>query len=114
MQECSHCQSFIEDYAPLKLTVKKLGDEVWVYAENKGKHIILIKRMLLCGEFDNGYSMVYIREGGGFDFEIGGARLEQGSMHLKFRINWPNVLRAQAEAEYIEIIGRCRSECTQF
>lgn len=114
MERCTTCEQFFRGYASLLLTVTKSGDEVLVYAANKCPNIIIIKRMLLCLQYNWGYSVLYIREGGFFDFYVGGERLEQGWTHLKFRISSPSAQKAQAEAEYIEITGRSVSCLADF
>lgn len=114
MSECAYCESTFHGYASLKMTVTKSGNDVLVYARNQGKNIILIKRALLCIEYNGSATILYIREGGYFDFYIGGERVEQGLTQLKFRINAPNAVRAQVEAEYIEITGRSVSTCTSL
>lgn len=111
MADCTYCQSF-DGYAPLKLSVQKSGNNVLLYAQNQSKNIILIKRALLCIEYNGGSITLYIREGGSFDFFIGGERLEQGSTHLKFKISAASAVNARAEAEYIEITGRYVTSCT--
>ena len=112
MADCTYCPQSFEGYAPLKLSVQQSGNDVLLYARNQSKNIILIKRALLCIESNGGTTILYIRDGGSFDFYIGGERLEQGSTHLKFKISAPNAVNAQAEAEYIEITGRSVNTCT--
>ena len=114
MEKCTHCEQTFKGYAPLVLTVNKSGADILVYAKNNSPNILLIKRMLLCLQYTYGYSVLYIREGGFFDFFIGGERLEQGMSHLKFRISSSNAQKAQAEAEYIEAIGRSVSCVSEF
>lgn len=107
------CPNNFESLNPLRLTVGKSGGNVTVFASNTGRNIIFIKRMLLRMEQGGSTTTLYIREGGFFDFTIGGERLEQGSGQLKFSINYA-ALRAEASAEYIETTGRSRSALVQF
>ena len=113
MANCN-CNNF-EGYAPLRLWVQKSGDDVLMYAQNQGKNIISIYRALLCIEWDGGgTTVIYIREGGFFDFYISGV-VEQGSTYLTYRWeNIPTAIKGQAEAEYIEYSGRAVCECTSF
>ncbi len=114
MEQCTTCETAFRSNAPLILRVSKPGNDVQVHAQNNGQNILIIKRMKLCLEYVSGSSMLYIREGGFFDFYIGGERLEQGLAHMKFRIASPAALRGQAEAEYIEITGRSQSCLSEF
>lgn len=88
---------------PLSLSVFKSGDNVLVYASNSGPDIVLIERMIL--EINQSH-WIFIREGGYFDFYIGGGRLEQGLTHLKFKIKYPTATKAKATAEFIEVTER--------
>lgn len=116
MEQCTVCENIFKGYTPLVLTVKKSGNEILVYAKNNGQNILFIKRMLLCLEYNSGYSVLYIREGGYFDFVVGGERVEQNLSQLKFRftISAPGPQKAQAEAEYIEATGRSVSCVYEF
>lgn len=91
---------------PLSLSVNKYGDDVLVYASNPGPDIVLIERMIL--EINQNH-WLFIREGGFFDFYIGGGRLEQNLTHLKFRIKYPSATKAKATAEFIEVTERAET-----
>ena len=107
---CETCQAGFEGYAPLKLSIIKSGANVLIYAENKSKSIIHIKRIILCGEWDSGTTFLYRRKS---DFIVSD-QIEQGTTYLMFSVNWPSVKKVQAEAEYIEFTGRSSSKCVQF
>ena len=69
---------------------------------------------MLCLEYAQGLSVLYVRQGGYFDLLTGGERLGQSLSQLKFRISVSNPQRAQAEAEYIEVTGRGMSCVSDF
>lgn len=109
------CTNPFQGYDPLILSVTKSGNDVLLYAQNNGRNILFIKRMLLRMEYGSGSSTtLYIREGGFFDFYIGGERLEQGLTHLKFRTTNASAIRGEASAEYIETTSRARSPLNEF
>lgn len=110
------CPNPFQGLEPLTVSVTKSGGgEVLVYAKNNSRSIIFIKRMLLRMEWGGGgATTLYIREGGFFDFFIGGERLEQGTTHLKFRTGPNSAVRGEASAEYIEATSRSRSELNEF
>ena len=109
MPDCpSFCQSTFDSYSPLKLSVLRSGSDVLVYAQNTGRSIILIKRLLLCLGSPSGTSVVYLREE---DFTVGGERVEQSGTWLKYRTTAPGVTTGQAQAEYVEVTERSLSAC---
>ncbi len=114
METCSFCEESFKGYAPLVLRIVKSGGDILVYAQNTSKNIILIKRLLVCINYEYGSVVLFVREGGYYDFYIGGERLEQGATHLKFKISAPTAISARAEAEYIEITSRSVSCLSKF
>lgn len=115
MNDCTPCEGSLTANSSLALSVIRSGggsgSDILVYAQNQGRNIIIIKRMVLCLRSNGGQTLLYIREGGFFDFEIGGERLEQGLTQLKFRITNTTAQHARVQAEHIEITGRAQS-CT--
>ena len=67
--------------------------------------------MLLCFELGGSTLTWFIRDGGFFDFEIGGERIEPGLTQLKFRRAIPDSGTAMAQAEYLEVTERALSNC---
>ena len=104
------CTAFEEDlnhYSPLTLRLVKSGGDILVYANNYGQNIVVIKRLLLCREWSGGGRTInYLREP---DFIVGGEKVEQNSGQLKYRASAAGVVKARAQAEYIEITGRSLS-----
>jgi hypothetical protein len=99
-----------EGYAPLKLSIVKSGANILIYAENKSKSIIHVKRMIICGQWDSSATFLYRRKS---DFVISD-QIEQGTMYLMCSVGWSNAKKVQVEAEYIEFTGRALSKCVQF
>jgi len=54
MTDCQNIQAGFEGYAPLKLEVMKRTNDVLIYAGNQSKSIILVKRIILGGEWVSG------------------------------------------------------------
>lgn len=108
MELCTPCDTDFQSYAPLILTIKPQGSDILVYAQNTGKHIIFIKRMILCLRWDPSPSrtLLYLREP---DFVVGGERLEPATTQLKYQISAAQAVGAQVEAEYVEATGRAVS-----
>lgn len=113
MAECGQCAESFRQSGPLVLTVTTSRSEVLVYAQNQGRNIIFIKRMRLCFELANSTLTWFIREGGFFDFEVGGERIEPGLSQLKFRRANPGPGTALAIAEYVEVTNRATSNCQE-
>ena len=111
MEQCTTCETTFRSYAPLTLTTSRTAaGEVLVYAQNNGRNILVIQRMLVCLEYAGGSrSIFYVR-----DFAVGGDTLEQGSTQLKYRVTSPSAIGAQVEAEYREVTGRERSCYNRF
>lgn len=107
---CENCQTGFETYAPLKLWAIKSGSNVLVYAENQSRSIILVKRIIICGDFQSYKVFLYRRKG---DFVVSD-QIEQGTTYLMCTINWANAKKVQAEAEYVEFTGRALSKCTHL
>ncbi len=114
MESCTFCEENFKGYSPLILRIYKSGNDILVYAQNNTKNIILIKRLILCINYEYHSTLIYVREGGFFDFYIGGERLEQGTTQLKFRISAPSALSARVEAEYVEVTSRSTSCLCKF
>ncbi len=114
MESCTYCEESFKGYAPLVLRIYKSGGDILVYAQNNTRNIILIKRLILCINYEYHSTLIYVREGGFYDFYIGGERLEQGTTQLKFKISAPTSISARAEAEYIEITSRSVSCVSKF
>jgi hypothetical protein len=101
-ETCTGCETTFRSYAPLIMSVVYSAGEVLVYAQNAGKNIVILKRVLLCIEYSSGgRTTLFIR-----NFTVGGDTVEQGSTQLKYRVTVSNVARIQAEAEYFEASGR--------
>ena len=107
---CETSITGFEGYTPLKLSIVKSGANILIYAENKSKSIIHVKRIIICGQWDSGATFLYRRKS---DFEISD-QIEQGTAYLMCSVNWSNVKKVQAEAEYIEFTGRALSKCVQY
>lgn len=116
MEACTRCEQSLRP-SSLELTVTRSGTDVLVYAANRGMNILILKRMVLCLEGSGGsMSLLYIREGGYFDYYVGGERLEQGLTHLKFRTSAGSAQSARVRAEYFEVTGRslsCEAELAE-
>lgn len=101
-ESCTGCEPTFRSYAPLIVSVTYSSGEVLVYAQNPGRNIVILKRILLCIEYTSGArTILFIR-----NFTVGGDTVEQGSTQLKYRVAVSNVARIQAEAEYFEASGR--------
>ena len=96
---------------PMTLSVSKSGNDLRVWATNTGDNIILIERMVL--EVNQSH-WIFIREGGFFDFEIGGGRLEQGLGQLKFKMSYPSATKAKVTAEFMEVRKRANTPLTNL
>jgi hypothetical protein len=104
MNACSPCMESLSDYSPLVIYLVESGGNILVYAQNKGKNIVVIKRLLLCREWSSGWQTInYLREA---DFIVGGEAIEQGLTQLKYSASGTGAVSARAYAEYIEITGR--------
>lgn len=103
---CDVCLTGFEGYTPLKLTVIKSGSNVLVYAENRSRSIILIKRIILCLS-RIGTTFLYLRK----ENFIVGDQIEQGTTYLMYSCPCPTGYKVQAEAEFIEFAGRSISKC---
>ena len=105
-------ESFFAQYAPLKMAVQRSGDRVLVYATNQGKNILLLKRMILrLGWPSGGATYLYLRPE---DYYLGGERIEQGWMHLKYQSGSTSAVDAQVSVEYMEVTGRSESPYVTF
>jgi hypothetical protein len=82
------------------------GNDYLVYAQNTGKNILFIRRIVVYRQQPFGSSMNYFRDDGTPGFEVGGARLEPGLTQLKVRLTKGSSLNAQAQAEYHELSCR--------
>lgn len=107
MHDCSQCEDSLSESAPLKIYLTETNNTFHIYAQNRSRNIIIIKRILLCREWTHGGQTInFIRES---DFLVGGETLEPDGTHLKYRASSEGAISANAQAEYIEITGRSRS-----
>lgn len=104
---CESIHAGLELYAPLKLTIAKIGDNLYIYATNQSRNIIKIKRIILGCNFSYGQGFLYLRKN---NFVVSD-QIEQNTTYLMYICTWQNILRAEAEAEYIEFTGRSVSRC---
>ena len=106
MNGCTPCEESLYSSSPLTISLMEFGGDILVYARNNGRNIVLIKRLVLCRKWPGGQTINYLREP---DFIVGGERVEQGLLQLKYRASGTGVVSARAKAEYIEITGRSLS-----
>ncbi len=106
VESCEKCQGAFSGYVPsgqLELTISRSGNEVRVWAQNKSKSIIYLKRFLICRVYSGWWSVGYYRP------EL---YIEQGVGSLIHNESiGAGELSVQAEAEYIELTGRSVSNC---
>ena len=107
MSGCTPCEGSLGGGSPFTISLVKSGSDVLVYAQNSGRNIVVMKRLLLCREWSGGGMTInYLRKG---DFIVGGEEVEPGLTQLKYSASASGAVAARAQAEYIEITGRSLS-----
>jgi hypothetical protein len=117
---CNPFEDYFEDNSSVVVSIKKLESSARVYVRNQGPNGVLIRRILLGFQPDDGlYNILFLRGGGGPNGWIppapgGETYLEQTNFDVLFYIlnNMQSGTIVQAQAEYHEVDGRSRS-CTQ-
>ena len=109
---CNPCENNFQGYQSVVVSIQQSGSNALVYVSNKGRNIVMIRRILLCYTTPYGWGMLYLRPP---DDQISwiypSTYLETGISALYYKLNMSNAQIVQAQAEYIEITGRSRS-CT--
>jgi hypothetical protein len=107
---CNACEQQFQGYQPIVVSLLKSGSTAYLYLQNHGRNIVLIRRILLCYTTPTGAGVLYLRPPGDpISWSYPSAYLETGIYALFFQINAANVEIVQAQAEYLEITGRSLS-----
>lgn len=106
MESCTPCEESFKGGHPLRLSIAKSGSDFLVYAQNVGKNLIFIRRIVVCRKFDGGMSLNIFRDETGPGFVVGGARIEPGLSQLKVKLSAGSAASARAQAEYYEVTSR--------
>jgi hypothetical protein len=107
---CNACETAFQGGQPLVLNVGKSGSSAIVSVTNQGRHIVLMRLVILCV---NGNSFWFLRPPpDGIPWMYPSAYFEPGigaTLYILPGLSAGSIV--QAQAEYIEITGRVRS-CT--
>jgi hypothetical protein len=106
VEACTPGQKAFQSNHPLRISIVESGSNYLVYAQNTGKNILFLRRIVLYRQFSGGSSMHFFRDDGPLAFEVGGSRLEPGLTQLKVKLSKGSSLNAQAQAEYHELTCR--------
>lgn len=113
---CNKCETGFEGYQSIVVSIKKSGSNALVYVQNKGRNIVMIRRILLCYTTSTGGAgTLYLRPPPDpIAWAYPSGYLETGITALYYSLSVSNVKIVQAQAEYIEIEGRSRSCAMNF
>jgi hypothetical protein len=113
---CNYCESSFQGYQSVVVSIQKSGSKAYLYVQNQGRNIIMIRRILLCYTTSTGGGgILYLRPpGDAISWIYPSGFLETGITALYYKLTVSNVKIVQAQAEYIEIEGRSRSCATTF
>ena len=114
MEQCTVCETSFKNGHPLRLTMNEFGGDLLIYAQNRGRNIVFVRRIIVCRRSSSGWqSLIFFRdEGTSQTFVVGGGRIEPGSTQLKVRVSKGGATEAMAQAEYYEV--PCRALTCNF
>lgn len=108
---CNACETTFQGSQTLTVSITKSGTNALLYVGNQGRNTVLIERILLCAQSGSGTTVLYLRAPpNAIPWVYPSAYLETGITALYY--TWSGLAAGtivQAQAEYIEIDGRCRS-----
>jgi hypothetical protein len=110
---CNSCETLFEGLQTVVVSVVKSGTNALIYVQNKGRNIVLIRRIVLCTALPGGgiQSTYYLRPSpDALSWSAPSPFLEPNLQWLFFTLsNVPAGHIVQAQAEYVELDGRSRS-----
>jgi hypothetical protein len=110
---CNNCENEFTGYQSVVVSLQRDGSNAYLYVENQGRNIVMIRRILLCYTTANGWGVLYLRPPPDpITWIYPTAFLETGITALYYQLSAAGARIVQAQAEYIEIDGRSRS-CAQ-
>ena len=108
---CNNCESTFKGARSVVASITKSGANAFVYVQNQGKSIVLIRRILLCYSGPGSTGVLYLRASPDqISWTYPSTYLEPGIAALYYQLtNLAAGTIVQAQAEYIEIDGRSLS-----
>lgn len=107
---CNRCEETFQQYQSVVVSIQTSGSTANLYVQNRGRNIVLIRRVLLCYATESGWGTLYLRAApDAISWVYPSTYLEQGITALYYQLNVANARIVQAQAEYVEIDGRSRS-----
>src|SRR5262245_26248318 len=113
---CSTCDTNFHTHQTLVLSLRRTAGSMLLYAQNQGRNIVLIRRILLCYTLpDSTGGMLYLRPPpAGMSWVYPSEFLEQGLTALYYQLTVPKGTFVEAQAEYVEVDGRSKSCAEQL
>jgi hypothetical protein len=108
---CTTCESSFQGGQSVVVSLHKSGSNVTVSVTNQGRHVVLIRRILLCYSRAGGQTILFLRAAPDqISWIYPSTYLEQGISATYYQLtNLPAGTSVSAQAEYLEINGRNRS-----
>lgn len=113
---CNPCETYFEATQSVVVSIQRSGTTANLYVANRGRNIVLLRRILFSAAHGAGASTWYLRPPPDpISWIYPSAYLEPGISALYYQLtNVSAGTIVQAQAEYVEIEGRSRSCAETF
>lgn len=112
---CSQCETAFQDAQSVVVTIMKSGPDALLYVRNQGRHIVHLRRIVVCYATPGSAGFFFLRPpGDAVPWLYPSAFLEQGGSALFYKFTPPDRATVEAQAEFVELSGRSRSCAVTF